>query len=65
MKHSHLIKDTTKEDREELVKNALAILLLDASEPTQETMELVKSYINGEMELEEIKNSIIKRYQKR
>ena len=36
------IKDTTKVIREKIVNDALAISTLDASEPTQETMNLVQ-----------------------
>lgn len=61
---SYLIKDTTKEERKEIVKNALAISLLDAGEPTDETKELINLYIDGNMELDEVKSKVLERYKK-
>ena len=45
--------------------NALALSTLDAPEPTPETMELIEQYIQGNMELEYIKMSIIESYQEK
>ena len=56
------IKDTTKVIREKIVNDALAISTLDASEPTQETMNLVQEYIDGKKEISEILEDIINRY---
>ncbi len=57
------IQNTTKQQREGIVKNALAISLSGAEEPTKETMKLVRQYIDGERELEEVQKAIIKQYQ--
>ena len=54
------IKDTTKVIREKIVNDALAISTLDASEPTQETMNLVQEY--GKKEISEILEDTINRY---
>ena len=56
------IKDTTKVIREKIVNDALAISTLDASEPTQETMNLVQEYIDGKKEISEIVEDTINRY---
>lgn len=56
------IKDTTKVIREKIVNDALAISTLDASEPTQETMNLVQEYIDGKKEISEILEDAINRY---
>ena len=56
------IKDTTKFIREKIVNDALAISTLDASEPTQETMNLVQEYIDGKKEISEILEDTINRY---
>ena len=56
------IKDTTKVIREKIVNDALAISTLDASEPTQETMNLVQEYIGGKKEISEILEDTINRY---
>ena len=56
------IKDTTKVIREKIVNDALAISTLDASEPTQETMNLVQEYIDGKKEISETLEDTINRY---
>lgn len=58
----YLIKDTSTEERKKLVENALAISLLDANAPSNKTNHLVKKYINGEMEIEQIKRIVINHY---
>ncbi len=59
---SYLIKDTTVEERENIVNKALAILLSDASMPSDDVIELSKKYINGDMELEDIQRIVINKY---
>lgn len=61
---SNLIKNTTKEERSKLVKRALAISNADGSVPSDKAIELAKKYINGEMELEQVKDELIKQYKK-
>ena len=51
---SFLIKDTTKEERKKIVKNAFG-----------EVIELTKKYIDGEMELEDVQKKVIEMYRKR
>lgn len=60
----YLIKDTTKEERKKLAKSALAISVASNEMPSKEAIELVKQYVNGYMELEEVKKKIIERYKK-
>ena len=60
----YLIKDTTKEERKKLVKNAFAISIASDEMPSKEVIELTKKYINGEMELEEVQNKIIEKYRR-
>lgn len=62
MEKKYSIKDTTKVIREKIVNDALAISTLDASEPTQETMNLVQEYIDGKKEISEILEDTINRY---
>lgn len=59
---SYLIKDTTMEERENIVNKALAILLSDAEMPSDDVIKLSNRYINGEMELEEIQKIVINKY---
>lgn len=62
MEKKYSIKDTTKVIREKIVNDALAISTLDASEPTQETMNSVQEYIDGKKEISEILEDTINRY---
>ena len=62
---SFLIKDTTKEERKKIVKNAFGITIASNEMPSKEVIELTKKYINGEMELEEIQKKVIEMYRKR
>ena len=59
---SYLIKDTTKEERKKLAKKALAISIGSDEMPSMEAIELVKEYIEGRMELEEVQKKVIERY---
>lgn len=61
---SYLIKDTSKEDRKKLAKNAFGISIASNERPSNETITLVKEYINGNMELEDVQKQIINRYKK-
>ena len=57
----YLIKDTTKEERKKIAKNALAISVGSNEMPSKEVIELVKEYVDGKMELEEVQKNIIER----
>ena len=59
-----LIQDTTKEEREELVRNALIISLAGSSKPSKEVLILANEYIEGRIELAEIKKMVIEKYKK-
>jgi Zn-dependent alcohol dehydrogenase len=52
----------TREERQRLVDEALAITLLGASEPTLETQKLIEKYIAGEIEIPEMLEKTIERY---
>lgn len=60
----YLIKDTTKEERKQIAKRALGISVASNEMPSQDVIELVKQYIEGKMELEEIQKKVIERYRK-
>ena len=62
---SYLIKDTSKEERKKIVKNAFGISIASNEIPSKEVIELVKQYINGNMELEEVQKKVIDIYRKR
>lgn len=61
---SYLIKDTTKEQRRELVKRAYAISVASCEEPSKEILEEFKEYVDGKTELKEIQERIINKYRK-
>ena len=63
--NSVLIKDTTREEREKIINGALAISIIDCKSPTNEDMKLFKKYIDGEIEIKEIKKELIKKYMKK
>ena len=58
------IKNTTREERQALVKKALGISISGAEPPTNETMKIVREYIDGKKELEDVQKEIIERYKK-
>lgn len=55
---SLLIKDTTKEERKEIVKEAIAIGTIECKKPPKEIVKLYGMYVEGLMELSEIKYKI-------
>ena len=61
---SYLIKDTTKQQRKQIVKRAYAISLASGEEPSNETLEEFKEYVDGKTELKEIQERIISKYRK-
>ena len=60
----YLIKNTTKEERKKIAKNALAISVGSNEMPSKETIEIVKEYVDGNMEIEEVQKKVIERYKK-
>ena len=58
------IDKTTRKDRIKLVKKALAISISGADVQTDETLNLTKDYVDGKIELEELQNKIIDKYNK-
>lgn len=62
MAKNYSIKDTTKVQREKIANEALGLSTLDAPEPSAEVMALVKEYIDGKMEIEEVLAAVIQLY---
>lgn len=58
----YTITETTKVQRERITRDALSISMLDAKKPTDETMDLVKKYIDGEKEISDILKLTINKY---
>lgn len=56
------IKNTTREERKKIAKNALGISIASNEMPSKETIEIVKEYVDGRTELEEVQRKVIERY---
>ncbi len=61
---SNLIKDTTKEERMKKVRQAMAITAANNEFPSDEVLQLAKKYVDGELELDEVTNLVIKKYKR-
>ena len=59
---SCLIADTTKEERMQIVRDAMALSTLDAAPPTEDVMALVQLYIDGRLEIADILAVMLNRY---
>ena len=58
------VKDTSREDRLKIAKNALAISVGSNVTPTKETIEVVKQFVDGKMDVKEVQKKVIERYKK-
>ncbi len=61
---NYLIENTTRQERIAIVKKALGISISGADVPTDETLKIVKQYVDGEKELEDVQKEVIERYKK-
>lgn len=62
MAKDYSVQGTTKLQREKYVNDALAISTLDAPEPSAETLALIREYVDGKREIDDILEQTIKRY---
>ena len=60
----YLVKNTTREERKKIAKKALAISSGSNEIPTEETINIVKEYVDGKIELEAVQRKVIERYKK-
>lgn len=60
----YLVSKTTKEERKKIAKQALAISVGSNEMPSEETIKVIKEYVDGKIELEEAQKRIIERYKK-
>lgn len=58
------IKNTTREQRKQIVKNALAISISGSEFPDDEALKITKEYVDGISEIEEVQRKIIALYKK-
>lgn len=59
---SILIADTTREERQKIVKDAIALSSLDSRPPTENAMMLYEKYIEGKIELKNVTDILIATY---
>ncbi len=62
MENKYLISETTREERQEIVKKALAINLTAAPMPTDDVLKLAKQYIDGKIEINEVQKKVLQKY---
>lgn len=58
------IKSTTKQQRIEIIKQALSISMSGTDIPTDEALKIAKEYIDGITELEDVQKKIINLYKR-
>ena len=62
MARDYSVQGTTKLQREKYIIEALALSALDAPEPSEEAMVLMREYIDGKCELSDARRRMIERY---
>jgi hypothetical protein len=62
MAKDYSVQGTTKLQREKYVSDAIALSTLDALEPSEETMTLMRDYVDGKREIAEVLQMTIERY---
>ncbi len=58
------IKNTTKEQRLDIVKNALAISITGSDVPDEKVLRIAKEYVDGQTEISDVQAKIINMYKK-
>lgn len=58
------IKNTTREQRMDIVKNALAISITGADIPDEKVLKIAKEYVDGQTEIADVQAKIINMYKK-
>lgn len=56
------IKNTTREQRKEIAKTAVALSITGSDMPTDEALKIMKEYVDGISEIEEVQKKIIAMY---
>ena len=57
-----LIKDTTREERTTIIQKSIALSTLDSPPPDKTAMSLYQKYIDGEIELSDIVDTLLSEY---
>ena len=56
------IKNTTKKQRRDIVKEAIATSLTGSDMPSDEALKIMKEYVDGTSEIEKVQKKIIAMY---
>ena len=56
------VKNTTREQRKNIVKNALAISISGSDIPDRNVLEIAKEYVDGKIEIEEVQKKVLAMY---
>ena len=56
------IKNTNKKQRRDLVKESIALSITGSDMPTDEALKIMKEYVDGTSEIEEVQKKIIAMY---
>ncbi|MGF0610647.1 antitoxin VbhA family protein, partial [Clostridioides difficile] len=59
------IKNTTKEQRKEIVNSALGLGSIDSYEPSIVVLELLDRYVEGELGIKEIQDIVLNSYKRK
>jgi hypothetical protein len=62
MTKDYSVQGTTKLQREKYVNEALSLSVLDAPMPSEETLALMRDYVEGNREIDEVLQLTIDRY---
>jgi hypothetical protein len=62
MAKDYSLQGTTKLQREKYMNEAIALATLDAPEPSETAMKLMREYIDGKCEIADARNRIIEHY---
>lgn len=62
MAKDYSVQGTTKLQREKYINDAIALATLDAPEPSEMAMKLMREYIDGKCEISDARNRIIEHY---
>lgn len=63
LRKEYFVPTTTREEREKMVNDAIALSTLDAPEPTRHTKQLADQFIEGNISEEDMLRAAIERYQ--
>lgn len=58
------VKNTTREQRKQIVKEALSISVSGTDMPNRNVLEIAKEYVDGKIEITEVQKRVLMLYKK-